>query len=121
MKSGAAPAAAPDPAINNSECADRILKAVQERANAAASEWQTERLRLIERIANTERTLETVLAACKERREEYIRVRSDLEQIEKALADPPADLGTEIRLKRDRGELQAYLKGLGYAVGPAKA
>jgi hypothetical protein len=48
---------------------------------------------------------------------EVIRVLSQLEQIDKALSDPATEMGTEIRLKREQAELQAYLKGLRYSLG----
>jgi chromosome segregation ATPase len=48
---------------------------------------------------------------------EMVRVRLHLDEIEKMLADPDTDLGPEIRLNRERGEIQAYLKGLRYSLG----
>jgi hypothetical protein len=48
---------------------------------------------------------------------EMLRVRSHLDEIERALAEPSTQLGTEIRLTRDRAEMEAYLKGLRYSLG----
>jgi chromosome segregation ATPase len=48
---------------------------------------------------------------------EMIRVRSHLDEIEKTLANGTLELGSEIRLARERGELHAYLKGLRYSLG----
>jgi len=47
---------------------------------------------------------------------EILRVQLHLDDIEKALADPAIELGSEMRLSRERGELQIYLKGLRYAL-----
>lgn len=48
---------------------------------------------------------------------EIMRVRLRIEEIEKAIADPSTSLGFEIRLNRERAELEAYLKGLRYSLG----
>ena len=48
---------------------------------------------------------------------EMVRVRVRLEEIEKIMADPTTELGSEIRLNRECAELQAYLKGLRYSLG----
>jgi hypothetical protein len=48
---------------------------------------------------------------------EMVRVRLRLEEIEKIMADPATELGSEIRLNRECAELQAYLKGLRYSLG----
>lgn len=48
---------------------------------------------------------------------EMVRVRLRLDEIERILADSNTELGSEIRLKRERAELQAYLKGLRYSLG----
>lgn len=48
---------------------------------------------------------------------EVIRVRTLLDEIETKLADPSTELGSEMRLNRERGELHAYLKGLRYSLG----
>jgi hypothetical protein len=201
MTSGTATAPAADKAINSSDCVDRILKAVQERAISATEERTRTEVtralvsrfeleisklranfdrRLTQVVAETETLaqlkLESTLVSMKEtlreeileevksayqaklddaerlidklkedaktalnsrssvdnkderdsasQREiaaivesEIIRVRSHLERIEKALADPATDLGAEIRLKRDAAELEAYLKGLRYSLG----
>ena len=48
---------------------------------------------------------------------EMIRVRLHLDEIEARLSNPSTELGSEIRLNRERTELQAYLKGLRYSLG----
>jgi len=48
---------------------------------------------------------------------EMVRVRVRLDEIERILADPAVELGSEIRLNRERVELQEYLKGLRYSLG----
>ncbi len=48
---------------------------------------------------------------------EMVRVSVRLEEIEKIMADPTTELGSEIRLNRECAELQAYLKGLRYSLG----
>jgi len=48
---------------------------------------------------------------------EMVRVRLHLDEIDTKLADPGTELGSEIRLNRERTELQAYLKGLRYSLG----
>ena len=48
---------------------------------------------------------------------EMVRVRLHLDEIERTLADGTLELGSEIRLARERSELHAYLKGLRYSLG----
>jgi len=48
---------------------------------------------------------------------EMVRVRLHLDEIERTLDDPAVELGSEIRLNRERAELKAYLKGLRYSLG----
>jgi hypothetical protein len=48
---------------------------------------------------------------------EMVRVRMHIDEIDTKLANPDTDLGSEIRLNRERTELQAYLKGLRYSLG----
>jgi hypothetical protein len=48
---------------------------------------------------------------------EMVHVRVRLDEIEGTLADHAIELGSEIRLNRERAELQAYLKGLRYSLG----
>ena len=46
-----------------------------------------------------------------------MRVLLRLEEIDTVIADPSTELGFEIRLNRQRAELEAYLKGLRYSRG----
>jgi len=48
---------------------------------------------------------------------EMLRVRQHLDEIEKTFDNPAVELGIEIRLNRERSELEAYLKGLRYSLG----
>jgi hypothetical protein len=98
MQTGIAVAIQADKVINDSDCAKRILKIVYQ---------------LQEKIAVLERALDAGNTV----RPEMVRVQSRLDEIEKALDDPATELGSEIRLNRERAELQAYLRGLLYSLG----
>ena len=50
-------------------------------------------------------------------RSEVSRIQLLVDEIERKLADPAIELSTEIRLGRQRAELEAYLKGLRYSLG----
>jgi hypothetical protein len=137
MPTGVAVAVYANEVINDSDCAKRILKIVhqlqsklndaeklndqlKENAISAENEWRAERQNFQEKIS----ALERVLAPGDEShhtahgevpaivQSEMVRVQSRLDEIEKTLADPATELGSEIRLNRERAELQAYLKGL---------
>ena len=68
-----------------------------------------------EATSETDRAVHGEVAALVQ--SEMIRVRTFLDEIETKLADPSTELGSEMRLNRERGELQAYLKGLRYSLG----
>jgi hypothetical protein len=139
LQTGIAAAVDAKKMINDSACANRILEIVrrlqeeiknrevdfQSRLKQAESEWRAERQNFQEKIAALERALaprdksdhathEEVPAIVQS---ETVRVQSRLDEIERTLADPATELGSEIRLNRERAELQAYLKGLRYSVG----
>jgi len=50
-------------------------------------------------------------------RSEMRRIQLLINQIERTLGDSTIELSTEIRLRRERVELEAYLKGLRYSLG----
>ena len=45
------------------------------------------------------------------------RIQLHIDEIELKLTDPTVELSAEIRLNRERTELEAYLKGLRYSLG----
>jgi chromosome segregation ATPase len=50
-------------------------------------------------------------------RSEMARIQLVIDEIERKLADPGVELSAEIRMNRERTELEAYLKGLRYSLG----
>jgi len=69
-------------------------------------------------------SLETTQAARNDPRDvfdavkaEIARIESRWQEISQKIEDPSTDLGTQIRLDRERSELEAYLKGLRYSIG----
>ncbi len=50
-------------------------------------------------------------------RSEMARIQLHIDEIELKLTDPTVELSAEIRLNRERTELEAYLKGLRYSLG----
>ena len=68
--------------------------------------------------------LETTQAARNDTRDFSDAVKAEIARIEsreleicQTIQDPSMDLGTQIRLDRERSELEAYLKGLRYSIG----
>ena len=96
-----------------------------ERAKASASEWQQERARFEEQIAvlnarpepakndQPAQGLSAQVAAIVAG--EMARVQSLMDEIDGKLTDTSLEMAAEMRLRRERAELEAYLKGLRYS------
>src|SRR6267378_1289382 len=96
-----------------------------EQARASASEWQQERTRFEEQIAvlnarpepakndQPAQGLSAQVAAIVAG--EMARVQSLMDEIDGKLADTSLEMAAEMRLRRERAELEAYLKGLRYS------
>jgi len=96
-----------------------------EQAKASASDWQQERARFEEQIAvlnarpepakndQPAQGLSAQVAAIVAG--EMARVQSLMDEIDGKLADTSLEMAAEMRLRRERAELEAYLKGLRYS------
>src|SRR5262249_54257946 len=73
---------------------------------------------------NTPDSVEAIQAARTDRQDvstavkaEISRIQSTIDGISRKMEHSELDLGTEIRLNRERSELESYLKGLRYSIG----
>jgi hypothetical protein len=88
--------------LSGSHPADRILAIVQG---------------LQEEIATLKQTIQT-MSQGRQPAGEATRIQAQIDDINKKLADPLLELSAEIRLTRERAELEAYLKGLRFSISP---
>ena len=87
---------------------------LEEEFQEASARWEEERQHLehrSEQAPGGKHDVPNVVRA------EITRIESTLLDITRKMEDPSTDLATEIRLNRERADLEAYLKGLRYSVG----
>jgi len=82
------------------------LREANARANAAGQSLET-----TQAVRNDTRDVSEAVKA------EIARIEARSQEITQKIGDSSTDLGTQIRLDRERSELAAYLKGLRYSIG----
>lgn len=78
-------------------------------------------LAIVEGLQNEIATLKQTIQTISQGRQpagEVARIQSQIDDINQKLADPMLELSAEIRLNRERAELEAYLKGLRFNISP---
>jgi hypothetical protein len=104
-------------AVVTYHAADRILEIVnkiREEADADATKWRAERQQLQDQIAALQHGSEKLPSKIET---ETARIEALIAEVNQKLGDPLLELSVEIRLNRERLELESYLKGLRYSLG----
>ena len=92
---------------------DRKLQQATKEWNAEREQLQSSAKAAAEAVPQGSQHPEVASAV----RDEIARMQAAIQEITNKLDDPKVELAAEIRLNRERAELDAYLKGLQYSVG----